>query len=321
MKALIELFEIKNGLSSSEVKIYDVRTSDSVPYIRPSSSWDNLIVGYVNRESVKEKYIFPADTLFVSTDGQGSHSYAYVAPFEFIPNSNVAVLIPRKTMTLNEKLFYAMAITKNRFRFSYGRKPKGDRLANINLPPSAFTWTKKHDVNNYLTDIEKPYSKDSLPLGNFRKWKWFRYDELFLIKKGKRITNSQMQPGDTPCIRPIDSNNGIFDFIDIEPNHTGNTITVNYNGSVAESFYQPVEYFALDDVNILYPKFELTPFIALFIVTLIRREKYRFNYGRKWHLKRMEESLIKLPVTDKGTPDFKFIEDYVKGLPFSNVIV
>jgi hypothetical protein len=37
-------------------------------------------------------------------------------------------------MSLQEKIFFAAAITSNRFRFSYGRKPKGDRLRNLLIP-------------------------------------------------------------------------------------------------------------------------------------------------------------------------------------------
>ncbi|KAB2946961.1 MAG: restriction endonuclease subunit S [Candidatus Methanoperedens sp.] len=161
---------------------------------------------------------------------------------------------------------------------------------------------------------------------NTNSWKPFRYDELFYIQKGKRIINRDTQPGTTPCIRPIDSNNGVDRYIDIKPNHSENTITVNYNGSsVAETFYQPIPYFALDDVNILYPKnnFRLNMFIAMFLITLIRKEKYRFNYGRKWKLERMNESIIKLPVKENGEPDIEFMEKYIKSLmsstkPISN---
>lgn len=69
-------------------------------------------------------------------------------------------------------------------------------------------------------------------------------------------------------------------------------------------------------MNVLYPKFEMNVFIALFITTIIRNEKYRFNFGRKWHKERMEESVINLPSVGKS-PDFLFMENYVKSLPFS----
>lgn len=83
---------------------------------------------------VDDKYIYPENIIYVSTDGQGSHSYTYVSSFNFIPNSNVSVLLPKIEMSLQEKIFYAICITSNRFKFSYGRKPKGDRLKEIMIP-------------------------------------------------------------------------------------------------------------------------------------------------------------------------------------------
>jgi len=82
-----------------------------------------------------------------------------------------------------------------------------------------------------------------------------------------------------------------------------------------------VDYWATDDVNVLYPKgFALMPATALFICTIIRMEKYRFNYGRKWHLERMREAVIKLPVTTAGTPDWAFMEAFIKALPYSSQV-
>ena len=74
-------------------------------------------------------------------------------------------------------------------------------------------------------------------------------------------------------------------------------------------------YWALDSVNVLYPKFELNPFIGLFIATIIRQEKYRFNYGRKWGKDRMEKSKIKLPVKN-GKPDYIFMDKFIKSMRY-----
>jgi hypothetical protein len=129
-----------------------------------------------------------------------------------------------------------------------------------------------------------------------------------------------MVKGDTPFVGSIDSNNGYREYIDRDPIHKGNTITVNYNGSVAEAFYQPKPFWASDDVNVLYPKFSMNAFNALFIVSIIKAEKYRYNYGRKWHLERMNETKIKLPSTKKKEPDFDFMENFIKSLPYSKSI-
>lgn len=153
-----------------------------------------------------------------------------------------------------------------------------------------------------------------------RNWQFFKYKDIFDIKKGKRLTKSEFTIGTTPFIGSIDSNNGYRDFIGESPNHTGNTITVNYNGSVGKAFYQPRAFWACDDVNVLYPKFYFNKYIGLFLVSLIQKEAFRFNYGRKWETNRMKESLIKLPVKSDGQPDFEFMENHIKSLPYSLMI-
>ena len=151
---------------------------------------------------------------------------------------------------------------------------------------------------------------------DYTNWKSFSLSELFDIRKGKRLTKANMKAGKTPFIGAIDSNNGVSTYIGQEPIFDGNTITVNYDGNgVAEAYYQPVAYWALDSVNVLYPKFNLTPQIAMFIIAIIRQEKFRFNYGRKWHMQRMNESLIKLPATEDGHPDWEFMDRYIASLP------
>lgn len=151
-------------------------------------------------------------------------------------------------------------------------------------------------------------------------WSKYRLGTLFEVKKGRRLTKAQMAPGSTPFIGAIDSNNGLVRFVSQPPLHPGNTITVNYNGSVAEAFYQPLPYRCSDDVNVLYPKFTLTAAVGLFLATVIRLEKYRFNYGRKWHKDRMEHSAIRLPTRPAGTPDWSLMGLYIDTLPFSSQI-
>jgi hypothetical protein len=131
------IFDIYNGLASSQVEVKEEPELESdVRYIRPSQSYAGSIAGYVDTMQIDNKHIYPDNTIYVSTDGQGSHSYSYVSSFIFVPNSNVSVLIPKNEMTLQEKLYYSICITANRFKFSYGRKPKGERLKDILIPAS-----------------------------------------------------------------------------------------------------------------------------------------------------------------------------------------
>lgn len=318
---LKELFSIHRGLLSSKLDISETRTDDyTLPYIRPASEYRSLIAGYLIADAIPSNYIHSVNTLLVSTDGHGSHTYAYVSGIKFVPNSNVVALKPKREMSTREKIFYAMCITKNRWLFSYGRKPKAGRLASIELPEKPPGWIFEVDIPDY-EGVENEAGLRKIDLSQ-RKWKNFSYADLFDIQKGTRVVNSKLNKGETPLVRPLKHSNGYAAKVSLEPNHDANTISVNYNsqGGVAEAFYQPVPYFATDDVNVLYSKFDLTPEIGMFLITLIRKERFRFNYGRKWNMQRMKESIIKLPVDKNGDPDWDFMQSYIESLPYSSTL-
>ena len=167
---------------------------------------------------------------------------------------------------------------------------------------------------------------------NTTKWKEFVLGRLFVIKKGKRLTSAEQEDGGNNYIGAIDSNNGIANHISQAPIHKGNTISLSYNGSVGEAFYQKDPYWATDDVNVLYSKYEkFNEQIGLFIATVLRQEKYKFSYGRKWTLDNMNITIIKLPAqrNDDGTiyldtskkysddgyvPDWEWMENYINSL-------
>lgn len=78
-----------------------------------------------------------------------------------------------------------------------------------------------------------------LPTLGVEKWKEFCLGNIFDIKKGKRLTSDEQTNGNTPYVGAIDSNNGVANYIEQSAIHKGNTISLTYNGSVGEAFYQP----------------------------------------------------------------------------------
>jgi hypothetical protein len=119
---LDSLFVVQIGMATSGLEILSKPVDDTVPFLRPAKTQERTIAGWVKRNKLPSNQIFPAGALFVSTNGEGSHTYAYVTSFEFACNSDVSVLLPRSPMTIQERIFYARCITLNRFKFSYGRK-------------------------------------------------------------------------------------------------------------------------------------------------------------------------------------------------------
>jgi hypothetical protein len=154
-----------------------------------------------------------------------------------------------------------------------------------------------------------------------RGWKQFRIDSLFKIIKGKRLTKDDMEEGATPFITATMEDNGLTARINLEPFCPGNTLSVVYNGNVSTAFYQPVPFYPCDDVNCFVPrnKDKFNKNIALFIATIIHRERYRFSYGRKWTLELMKAQMIRLPTDDQGSPDWKFMDHYIESLAIKRI--
>lgn len=146
-----------------------------------------------------------------------------------------------------------------------------------------------------------------------REWGSFALGTLFNIVKGKRLTKAEMKSGKIPFIGSSALNNGCTAMIGNDKNqHPENTITVCYNGSVGETFYQDQPYIASDDVNVLYPKFTMNRQIALFIVPLIKGVSSRYDYIDKWKKEAMEADKIYLPVDKNSDPDWDYMEEYTK---------
>ena len=306
MKQLSDYF---NATYGKEKEPFGDFSEGKTPFVS-SGDIDNGVVGFFDVEPIYKNVISVART--------GSVGSSFFHPYQCVINSDCIVLDPKEELSQEEMLLFVSLLRKNIFRYSYARKVTPSRLLKTLVPDieNFKDISKIVDFQKKMDAMSSGYSNKIIDLSK-RDWRWFSLGELFDIKKGRRLTKEDMRLGKTPFIGSSEFENGVTAYIDKEPIHKANTISVTYNGSVAEAFYQPHDYWASDDVNVLYAKFPLNPYIALFIVPLIRKEKYRFSYGRKWHLERMNESKIKLPVDMDGVPDWKFMEDYIKSLPYS----
>lgn len=315
MKKLSEIFSVRYGHSLELNRLILSDEKNGIPFISRKMG-DNGVSAYV--APIDGILPNPAGELTCALSGNGVLT-TFIQQRPYYTGFHIACLNPLEELSLTQLLYYCICIHANRFRFSWGRQANRT-LKNILLPSLDEIPKWVYSVNlDYYYNAARPLRSEHVEF-NTDGWKWYLLSDLFNIAKGKRLTKANMTQGDIPFIGSIDNNNGLSSFVGQMPIHEGNTITVNYNGSVAEAFYQPKPFWASDDVNVLYPKFSMNSAIALFIITVIRQEKYRFNYGRKWHLERMEHSQIKLPTKSDGTPDYIYMETYIKSLPFSTQI-
>ena len=306
MKRLDEIFEIKNSSSLELINCEQVK--DGICFVSRTSV-NNGIVARIKKLDKLEPMFANAITVALS----GSVLSAFYQEEPFYTAFHIACLYSKYPLNKEQMLYYAYVIEQNKYRYNYGRQAN-KTLKNILVPDISELpdYVNKIAISDY--EFEKqPILNQTIELST-ENWKWFRYNEIFDIKKGKRLIKADMIDGNINYIGATDSNNGITAKISNDKYiHPANTITVSYNGSIAEAFYQIEPFWATDDVNVLYPKFKLNSYIAMFLCTLICKEKYRFNYGRKWDKEMMQRSKIKLPTTIDGSPDWQFIENYIKG--------
>jgi len=308
-------------------KLFDVRYGVNLELnkMRIDSSGVNFVSRSSKNNGVSAKVallpdVNPICAGVLTVAGGGSVLETFLQPEPFYSGRDLYYLVPRVIMSDAQKLFYCACIRANRYRYSYGRQ--ANRTLKEILVPSLKeipSWVHGANINAFQ-GADSPAHNIATPNIHAPQWRNYKLSDLFDIRKGKRLTKADMIGGSTPFIGSTDSKNGVTAFVGQDPIHEGNTISVAYNGSVAETFYQPVPFWATDDVNVLYPKFQMSSEVALFICVIIRQEKYRFNYGRKWHLDRMKSHEIKLPVKKGGGIDFLFMEKYIKSLPYSSQV-
>lgn len=311
MQKISDLFEVRYGVNLELNALK--KDSSGINFVSRTAKNNGVSAKVTPIPTIKP---IPAGTISVAGGGSVMESFLQTEPY--YSGRDLYYLTPKVKLTDQQKLYYCACLRANKYRYNYGRQAnrtlKDTLIPDVNEIPK---W-----VNDTTGDMYDGKDAPALKVQTSRldtaSWKSFRLSELFELKKGKRLTKANMIPGQTPFIGSIDNNNGVSTYVGQRPIHKGNTITVNYNGSVAEAFYQPTDFWACDDVNVLYPTFTMTPAIAMFLVTLIRQEKYRFNYGRKWHLERMAQSDIRLPIKTDGSPDWPFMEQYIESLPFSS---
>ena len=313
MPKIEHLFEINYGvnLELNSLSLCDKSNPNSVNFVSRTSK-NNGVSAFVERLANIDP--IPAGTISVSAGG--SVLETYLQPEPYYSGRDLFYLTPKNKMSDMTKLYYCICIKANKYKYNYGRQAN-KTLKDLFVPDISEIPGWVHDVRMpSYEDIIEPIDKTQLDL-SADKWMEFKFNELFYIKKGKRITRLDLVPGSTPFLSAIDRNNGIREFAGIIGIHEANTITINYNGSIGEAFYQDRPFWASDDVNVLYPKFKLNKYIAMFLITIIKQEKYRFNYGRKWHKERMEESTMTLPINHNGEPDYVYMENFIKSLAFS----
>jgi hypothetical protein len=164
--------------------------------------------------------------------------------------------------------------------------------------------------NNYVFD---GWNENNLPI-NTANWLWFSLQTIFDMERGERLTKADREKGNIPLITAGYKDEGLAEYISNEEmKRYHNSITIDMFGN---SFYREYK-FCCDDNILVLSNNKLNKHSGLFIAAVLDNDNYKFQYGRQYRQKNFKKHQIKLPAMNNDTPDWQFMEEYIKSLPYS----
>jgi type I restriction enzyme M protein len=154
-------------------------------------------------------------------------------------------------------------------------------------------------------------------------WQDFKISDLFVLEKGERLTEADRITGDIPLITASSYNNGITSFIDKNTFKNRKSlfnekITIDMFGNV---FYHKYHYFSDDNIHTLIFNDELNTYlneyVCIFLMAILNKISVKYGFGRQVRLHRLNNEIISLPVDKNNKPNWQFMENYIKSLPYS----
>ncbi|KRN13067.1 hypothetical protein IV37_GL000705 [Fructilactobacillus fructivorans] len=304
-----ELFKVCKG-SHLDYSNQKIDKNDGINFVSRNSN-NNGVVGRIKQDS--KMTVFSSGAISVSLGGSYLLS-CFVQREKFVTAEHMAVLIPRVVMSEKEKWFYSYALRKNRFKFLAFAREADKYIEDIDLPDKIPLWV-------YSANLELPKTKntynDVLEI-NINDWKFIKLKELFNMRRGSIGKLTTYQTGKVPVISLQESNQGINAYLDVDKKYS-NALTISLNGNGGYCVYHKYSFNAGRDCGVLIPRFNLTKNVGIFLSSIINKNSYKYQYGRKPSLDKIKEDTILIPFKN-GKPDFDYMGYYISKLPNADLL-
>ncbi len=307
---LKNLFTIEYGQRDYTSKAFLEGRKGLTPLISSGASNN----GFFGRFDITPKY-----KRVISVARTGSVGWSFYHSYDCCIDDNCIVLLPKEKISDEKMLYLTLLINQDRYRYMYGRQVTPKRLGDIELPgfPSFVDVHKLPDVSK----LQNVVNDKKLLIKN-NEWKQFRLEPLFIFERGKcGSAEKLLEKGDEiSYVGAKKEDNGFMYKVVRDKNYVtkGNCIVFigDGQGSVGYSTYQEKDFIGSTTLS-MGRNDNLNKYNALFIITLLDKERFKYSFGRKWNGEKLKNTKIKLPVDKDGNPDWQFMEDYIKSLPYS----
>lgn len=293
LHSINSLFFVKRGKGDYRENL----GKGSTPLISATNT-DNGVIDHVD---IKPTFKAPA----ITVERVSGHAFVQVLDFATVPD-DIAVLVPRKEMSMKMLFFVAAQINMKKWRFSYARKLTPKRLELIEINLNEF---KEGDLG-----IERRFPKAAkkVPIEHNSNLRIFNITELFKPERGDFHALDRLDEGSLPTVSRISEDNGVTGYYDMPENaklYQKGLLTIST--VTGDAFIQVDDFIATDNVLICKPKraFRLTT--LFFIAMMLHLQKWRFSYGRQPYERIFSKTNIFLPVVGNGKD---IDEDYIEEL-------
>ena len=263
----------------------------------------------------------------ITINNSGSVGYCFYHNYEINVSDHCTVIkIKNKEMNIYIGMFLIPILQSFKKKYNFGREINNERLKKeiIKLP------YKKNEpdwdyMENYVKELSSKIKYDKEIIKNKNKintinFKEFTLKDLFEVKgSGGNATQFEVSEGEYLYVTTSNKNNGVSGTSNIYTQE-GNVITID-SATNGKAFYQENNFIGSDHVEVIIPKdFILNKYTGLFFVTILNKECFRYNYGRKRNQTRIKNQKLFLPVKQNNEIDFDYMENYIKSLPYSSKI-
>ena len=151
------------------------------------------------------------------------------------------------------------------------------------------------------------------------KWKDFYLSDVFTRIEPDKVSQAyQLEEGtDIPYLGAKKDDNGVMAWCaaNNELKSNGNCVVLicDGQGSVGLANYMESDFLGTVNLMLCYNDSHLNQYTGLFLATIISQERPKYSFGRKWKT-HINDTIIKLPQTETGDPDWKFMEQYIRTL-------
>jgi hypothetical protein len=308
-----------------------------IPYITRSNS-NNGIANFVSENN----FDFGSDDAGCITVGLDTQT-AFYQPHKFVTGQNIQI-ITNDFLNENNAPFY-VTILKNQMiaKFNWGgngatlgRMKRLEALIPVtntgdpdyNYMEEYTQQKRKSMLKKYRVHVEKQISEIGKPINipklNEKKWEPIRIIELFdsfVPGKSKGLNHLlRTSNGGINYIGATNRNNGVLCYV-LNDESTkkmalpGNCIGFikNGDGSAGYAIYKAESFISTSDVIYGYADW-INRFTGIFFVAAQDMIEDKYSHGYKRNKDHLKGDMVMLPVTDEGTPDYEYMEQYSKNL-------